>query len=144
MTSLLRSFEGPIAFVVCLSGRLEESAAEFSDSDKGSEGGAGGEESSLLFVFLDFVECCFKNRASAGRGNRAGRLSGFAVLSDGVSGIHWRSLEVPAEASATEQSVRALSLHLTEFKRCVSSGTFLFLTMASLFNVGSLTEISSL
>lgn len=55
------------------------------DPDRDSDWSGSGGESSLLFVFLDFIECCFKKRASAGRATGAGRFSGFALTSDCTS-----------------------------------------------------------
>ena len=43
-------------------------------------------------VIIDFVECCFKNRARAGRGRGAGRLC-LTFTSDCSSSLKWWSEE---------------------------------------------------
>lgn len=59
-----------------------ETLVEVSDLDGDSGAMVGCVESSLLLVFLDFVECCFKKSARAGRGNGTGRLCGVNLPCD--------------------------------------------------------------
>lgn len=103
--------------------------------------------SGLLVVFFNLVECCFKNRASAGSGRRAGRL-GCLVVS-GVSELHCRSTLSqefwdPIGEVQLEALVLALSLWLDEFKKCFSSLVFLLFSKASVFLCSALTDNLSL
>lgn len=90
-----------------------ESASELWGSDRGSDGSTGGGESSLFLAFLDFVECCFRNRARAGRGTGAGR---FAFNPDRPAGSPWESgsAETRDPSLPSEHSVLLTSL---EFRR---------------------------
>lgn len=120
-----------------------ETPAEPLDPDTSS----AGEESCLLVVFFNLVECCFKNRASAGSGRRAGRL-GCLVVS-GVSELHCRSTLSqefwdPIGEVQLEALVLALSLWLDEFKKCFSSLVFLLFSKASVFLCSALTDNLSL
>lgn len=124
---------------VCL-----ETASEPLDPDAGS----AGEVSGLLVVFFNLVECCFRNRASAGRGRRAGRL-GCLVASD-VSETHRRSTlseefwDLIGEVPPSEPLVLALSLWLDELKMCFSSLAFLLFSKTSVFLFSALTDKPSL
>lgn len=96
--------------------------------------------SGSLLTFLDFVECCFKKRARAGRGRRTGCLCCFTFSFDGVSGLRWGSTESTEEfwdSAATlltsEQSVLTLFLQFNEFKGSLSSFPFLFVTDSPFF-----------
>ena len=107
---------------------------ELCGSDRDSDGSAG-REPGLLLLFLDFVECCFKNRARAGRGRGAGRLC-LTFTSDCSSSLKWWSEEFWGTAGVAtlltlEQSLLTVSLQLTEFKSSFSPLTFVFVTTAS-------------
>lgn len=153
VTSL--AFEGPIVTFIQSEARHAEPASKLWDSDRDSDGSAGGGESGLLLAFLDFVECCFKKRARAGRGTGAGRLCCFTFTSDCTSGLRWWSTEEfwdTAGAATTlltsEQFVLTMSLQSKEFKKSLSSLTFFFVRTVSFFSgdvsVCVLTDILSL
>lgn len=111
---------------------------ELCGSDRDSDGSAGGEPG-LLLLFLDFVECCFKNRARAGRGRGAGRLCCFTFISDCSSGSKWWSESTEefwgtagvATLLTLEQSLLTASLQFIEFKQSFSTLTFVFVTTVS-------------
>lgn len=90
----------------------------------------------MFLATLDFVECCFKNRARAGRGR--GRLGCFTVTPDGASGLCWwaESTEGFWDPAGAELSVLTLSLQFSEFKMSLTSLTFLFVTTVSSFSAG--------
>lgn len=94
-----------------------------------------GGESSLVLVFLDFVECCFKKRARAGRGRGASRLCCFTFTSDGASSFCWWS---ESTEEFWDTAVLTLSLQFKEFKRTHSLSVliFFFVTTVSPFFAG--------
>lgn len=128
MRSPVRSFEELVALLV--------------GSEGGHAGASAGGESCLLLAILDFVECCFKKRARAGRGRGASRLCRFTSTSDGASGLllwsesteeFWATAGAATTLLTSEQSVLTLSLLFNEFKRSLSVLTFLFVTTVSTF-----------
>lgn len=88
----------------------------------------------MFFAFLDFVECCFKKSASAGRGSRAGRFCCFT--SDSAPTLHcWCDLFEETSSSigaAEEQTVLASAIEL-ELDRCSLSLICLVVSTVELF-----------
>lgn len=97
----------------------------------------------MLFAFLDFVECCLKKRARAGRGTGCGRCFTFpcnctSVLQCSESAEFWDTAEAATTLLTSVQFVLALPLASRDFKSPWSSFSFSFVTTVSFFSDVSL------